>query len=267
MSPTDTPLTPAQEIQKAYNEYTDFDNNTLWTDAQNFAAKKAAWLNLTKSVSPEVAIMMFWMMLVVGGDTKGTGLANDGSSYTRNQENSLVEVSKELNYASAYRDAVADIKNQLVNATATNPGDPEKIREDLLAIMHFNNPAMFPASGHAPQIFSSTDDDVFGKANKDIQSILAKIGTGPGQYASFYALAQAAQQVDPGKANQASTDFQTFVNGADNLFSAVGVQQNILSTQLQDTESDYKSVLSSDTSAMKAYFSISTFAIQHDIPG
>jgi hypothetical protein len=265
---TTTPVTPSQEVENAYQAYYDFGNNQIQTDTDNFNQKLNLWCQMVdgKEKSPEVLLMLFWTMIVIGGNSPQEGLAGDGSSVTHNQENSLVQVGKEMNYATGYRDVATEIKNQIVDPAT---GTVQTVTADLAVIDEYRDPSKF--NNWAPSIFQNSDS-TFKTAETNITTVLAKIdpsGHVPPsagyEYSSFQDLVNQAQSVAPGTTNDASNDLQTFMNGTDGLLSAVSVQQNVLGATMQDTEANYKSILSSDTQAVTSLFSIIDFVLQHFI--
>lgn len=250
---------PTQDIEKAYGDYYDFDKYTKAVDTANANRKLEAWKNMKGD--PEYLLMVFFTCVMMGGDFSSLG--GDGSSLTHEQENQLTEVGKELNYASAYRDTVTDIKNVLTAHTTDTAYSLARIRLDIRKMKEYMDPSMFDPEHGVPEIFQG-GEDTFDSAFADISSICDKIGPELGKpYSSFDDFFNKAQKQGD---TQAGQDWQKFTNATDSLFSSVGVQQNVLQTQLQDIESNYKSYLSSDSEMLKSLFSIITNAINQQIP-
>lgn len=237
------------EISKASADYQGFEA-IKQLDALNLKDKLKVWRSM--NASPEILLMLFCMNIMAAGGpldnsiASRTGLKANGSSLTRNQENLLTETGKELRYVSAYRDAISDIKQQL-NAGKGGGGDPQAVRNDIQAMQDFIHVGIFQNA-----------DPTFTQSIGDLSSILNNIGPGK-TYASFQDMWNKAQQMGD---QQAGADIQKFTNAANNLFSMAGIQSNVLQTQLQDTQGNYKSFLAVIQAMVKSLYQVITQTLQ-----
>jgi hypothetical protein len=293
--PTDD---PTGEITNALNAYNAFD---LDDGHGNMGPKARATHNLNTNLNnfvtlidkakdnPELVLAIFFSMIMVNGTSGQSvdGVTENGSSFTNQEENQITEVSDELNYLSAFRDTISDIKAKFEDAKAENPNTDEGktnlandlagIKRDLQAI---DNGRASGAFGPGASPIMQDSDKTFTSAESDINSVLNQVGPG-NTYSDLNDLWNSAGQIPAGQSGPTpppsgtNTDknmgagglIQTFTNATDSLFSAVGVQQNVLNTQLQDIEADYKSNLSVASQAMKSFFSIIDASIQKQIAG
>ncbi len=243
---------PIQEMEQAQEAYVAFDDGQKYDDAQALKTKIHDFD--TMKGNPDYLIALFMTMLMLG-DPQSSKPA-ERCSVTHNLENSLNEASCEINYSSAYRDAVTEISNQF-QAAKNDPsaGNTQTIVDDVNAMDQYMNNGWGP---HAPAIFQNTGT-TFTDAEAGLTALVKAIGTGPGQYKDMNALWVASSK----KGDQtASALIQGFQTGTQTLNSAVGVQSNVFQTQLQAMEGDLKSFYSTISAMIKSYNATKNNAIQ-----
>lgn len=229
----------------------------------------------TNGTDPQFVLIMFFTTILAANDVPHGPFKGNGASEARNYENQLTGVSKELNYASSVRNAVSDLKKQLENGKGgSGSSDPNVVLNDVHAIQWalsgcegpkptLSNVSTWttPTTTNwdkkwAPEIFQGSSD-TFSQALTQISDVVGQVNSKYG--GSFANLWDAAKKQGD---TTAGSLIQEFTNATDTLNSAVGVQQNVLNTQLQDIESDYKSILSVVSQGMKSIFSVINNAIQ-----
>jgi hypothetical protein len=250
------PTDPAEAMRDAQKAYVDFNRGQQLNDNNNLKAKIEAFKAMQGD--PEYLLMYFFTQILNAGDNQGGEMSGNGSSFARREEDKLQEVAKELNYASAFREAISQIKEQLeLGKDVVSGGSPYIVLFDLNAMEEYRTKNW----NGAPEIFQG-EDDTFEKAIGDIRSVADAVNAG--YYHNFNDLWGASQNVGDTKA---SALIQKFTNASDTLFSAVGVQNNVLNTQMQDVEANYKSYLSIDTQGWKALMSVISNAIKNSSSG
>lgn len=249
-------ITPQQGIIDSVdgpNGYNAFGKEHIIPDTKSLNDKLEEWLQDVKDKKKDPSILLeifFTEIMTSDGD----------GSVTRQDEDKLSKFAKEDNYLSAYRNVISDIKGYLTHHS-TDPGDVDKIRVDIKTMEQYRGADAF----YDKQQILQNSDGTFTNAEVNIGSILDKIGPGK-TYSSFDDLFKEAQQPsDPNKPNSATNDFQTFSNNCDTLLSAVGVQNNVVQTQMQDTQSDIKTEYSVVSQAVEAVLKLLGYTVQRQM--
>lgn len=258
-----------KQIEDAYNNYYNFDMGQKKTDQKNFDAKLGIFKGLSQN--PAFILMMFFTTILAANNVPHGPFAGNSASYSRNQEDQLTEVAKELNYASAFRNAVSDIKEKVEDAkTKDDPNAIKDIENDIKFMKQYlsnksktNPDGVTKFNPDAPQIFENSEQTFM----KSFDQIYTGDPKNPGFLdeinSKFHGSIHAAWEAAEKQGDKVAGGlFQSFTNATDTLFSSVGVQQNVLNTRLQDVESNYKSTLAVVTQGMKSFFSVITNALQ-----
>jgi hypothetical protein len=240
-------------IQGSLGAFTAFET-VKQTDETNLSDKIKAWKEM--HASPEVMLMLFCVMIMDSGGpfdntySSKTGLKADGSSITRNKEDLINETGKEMNYVTAYRNCISDVKAQEDDGK-DGGGSTTQINADIALMQQY----------FSQQIFQGSSQDTFTQAQTDITSVMNDCSSGGtfSSLADMWAWSQKGPNdpsYDATKVTTAGNDIQKLTNAINNLFSMTSVNSNALGAQLQDAEGDYKSFLAVITKMMQALFQV-----------
>lgn len=293
---TDPNVPVSGDVQTAYLNYHDFEENKKAATQDNFDSLLSLWMTqVDQALSAAAAgkgsgnydqlLQQFFAIIMAGGSVsadvqlKLKAPREPEHAYVSILENQQVELADELNYASAYRDTIAYMKSLVVSHPAAGSlkggADPVTvIKQVLMSEMDlYRDPNKFSAT--IPEIFQNSDAS-FSQFENTVNGVLNKIGLGtnpatgqPYLYSDLNDLYTKASQVPAaGTTNQAANDYQTLLSGVDNGASAVGTQSNVLNTQLQDLLSTTQSLYASITQALSSLFvKPKDYFIQHQIAG
>lgn len=241
--------------------------NPTTTNTSSSLPSSASIINGTATVTASVTPITSDSAPVVNG------LANDGSSFMKQQENDITNVSDQLNYLSAIRNIITDAQEEvemassstgLINATITRPttagktsissSDPATI--DVTQALAFVQASLknVPSTLLDPSTIASINQGI-NQVYQVLQGVGTGNATGTGTGASYTSLADLANQAQnptTGSSNTAATDWQTLNSGFSTITSSIGVSQSGLNTTLQSDEGDLTSMNSIDADIMQA---------------